>query len=421
MINRKGPFGCFATETVSEDVSVSEYAMAVIESNSSDCFLPCLINRYGAIREFSFDYSGLIPISEFDCTGKTDKRFPNIPSHGRKLEQRRKAIGTFLIQIPMIMNKLLPPEGVVLSPLNIYTDKDGSIIRCCYRPLEYRKSTLRLSAVNINDMEHLISTDFISDVLTEDEKQSLLHAVSTGDEDMYCSCCMNIRSSAGKYSKKGQDKGHSGLKDALSIRQDLIIPVLTVICAVYSYVSVGRKAAFLFAGAGLILTALVIIKDRKDQGSKTVSLQDQGQLRRRILFSDERSGTFYDEGTDASRESGDDPYDIHYASLRSITEGTEDEPKQFSIYTDKVTIGSDRFLSDIVIEDGSVDSQHATITYDNGRYYLTDLSVSNTTYIDDKILYSGKQYEIKNDQKLTFGDQDYRFLISFYQDRNNKK
>ena len=408
MINRKGPFGCFAVETVSENDSVNEYAMAVIGSNGSGCFLPCLINRYGDIRELSFDYSGLIPISEFDTTGQKDNRFPNIPSHGRKLEQRRKAVGNLLIQLASIMNNLLPPEGLVLSPENLYTDKDGIILKSCYRPLEFRMSSLRLSAVDINDMERLVNTDFISDVLTEDEKQSLLHAVATGDEDMYLNCCRMIRSTAATIQKNG--KNGRIRKDLLSIRRDLVIPSLTVICAVYSYSSIGRKAAFLFAGAGLILTFRVILLDRKDKGTKTMSQQDQGQLRRKILFSPEATGTFPDNAKDLS-------YDIHYASIRSLNNEDPDKVKSFSIFTDKVTIGSDRFLSDIVIEEESVESQHAAITYDNDRYYLTDLSSSNTCYIDDKVLCAGKSYEIKNNQKLTFGDQDYRFLISFYGDR----
>ncbi|MCR4670962.1 MAG: FHA domain-containing protein [Saccharofermentans sp.] len=400
MINRKGPFGCFAIETLSENESVSEYAMAVIGSNDSGCFLPCLINRYGDIRELSFDYSGMIPISEFGSTGQNDNKFPNIPSHGRKLGQRRKAVGNLLIQLITIMNKLLPPEGLVLSPENLYTDKDGIILKSCYRPLEFRMSSMRLSAVDINDMERLINTGFISDVLTEDEKQSLLHAVATGDEDLYLNCCRTIRTTSAM-------RPH---KDHLSIRRDLIIPSLTVICAVYSYVSIGRKAAVLFAGAGLILTFRVIMLDRKDKGTKTISKQDQGQLRRKILFSPETTGKACDNAKDLS-------YDIHYASIRSVNNEDPDKTKSFSIFTDKVTIGSDRFLSDIVIEEESVESQHAAITYDNDRYYLTDLSRSNTTYIEDKALSAGKSYEIKNNQKLTFGDQDYRFLISFYGDQ----
>ena len=427
MINRKGPFGCYATEQIRSDLSVSEYAMAVINGNSSGCFLPCIINRYGEVKEFSFDYSGMIPLTEFDGAGSAKHKFPNLLSRGDKLKLRRKAVGTFLMQILILMNNLLPPEGIVLTLKNIYTDKDGTVLKFCYRPEEFKSSSLRLSSLNEDDMEELINTDFISEILTEDEKQSILHAISTGDEDMFCNCCRIIMSAKGSVSGSKDTGKMRSLNNALCVRSDLIIPSLTVICSVYSLQNIGRKAAFLFAWAGLILIARVIWKDRNTkENTCTAKKEDtdyQGQLRRKILFSRPRSGPVAN-GSVYTGDNEDNCFDLNYASLKSLTKeiSADGIPREerYSIYTDKVTVGSDQFLSDIVIDDDSVESQHATITFENKQYYLTDLSISHKTYIDDKSLLPGKRYEIKNNQKLTFGDKDYRFLISLSESAKDK-
>ena len=122
MINRKGPFGCYVTETLTPDISVCEYAMAVISGTGSGCFLPCIINRYGDIQEFSYDYSGLIPVSEFKKVSPDGKRkFPNILKLRGRLRKRRFAVGTFLLKIASVLNDLLPVEGIELSPKHIFS------------------------------------------------------------------------------------------------------------------------------------------------------------------------------------------------------------------------------------------------------------------------------------------------------------
>ena len=427
MINRKGPFGSYATEILTPDISVFEYAMAVINGKRSGCFLPCIINRYGEAKEFSYDFSGLIPLSEFECTASKDqKKFPSSLMYGKRLRQRRIAVGTFLLQIGSLLNDLLPPEGVILSPKHIYTDNEGTVLKCCYRPIEYNDPQLRLSSIDAADMESLMSTLFFSQVLNEDEKQTILHAISTCDEEMYCTCCKILLSEQGQrpgssasvssrtYGKRGSSKSD------LSIRRDLIIPALTCVCAVYSYLSIGIKASIIFSFAGLILALRVIYKDRTAQGPSRSSPKDdrlkKGQLRAKILFSQTPARSASEPDGTSAPPSNEFDYNIRYASIqstRSDKNGTEDaEPVRYSIYTDKVTIGSDRFLADIVIEDDSVDSQHASITFEDDRYYLTDLSVSHNTFIDDKALVQDRRYEIKNNQKLTFGKSDFIFKIS---------
>ena len=296
MINRKGPFGCYATETLTQGVSVSEYAMAVIGGSDTDCFLPCIINRYGDILEFSFDYSGLIPISEFRRLSSDGKRkFPNILKLKGRLRKRRIAVGTFLLKIVSVLNDLIPAEGIELSPKHIYTNSEGTDLKCCYRPAVYKDSKMRLSSVDPHKMETLISTDFFSQVLTEDEKQTILHAISTGDEEMYYSICKILMSCQGQISRhesSANDRTRKTLGSfdkSMSVRTDLILPALVCVCALYSYISVGRKAALVFVFAGLLLTFRIIYKDRDAAGAKRSSSKEesnsQGDLRRRILFS----------------------------------------------------------------------------------------------------------------------------------------
>ena len=427
MNNRKGPFGCYAVETVASDVSLCEYAMAVINGADASCFLPCMINRYGEAKELSYDYSGLIPLSEFDSASLQEKiKFPKNLMSGNKLRLRRAAAGSFLLQIVSVLNNLLPPEGLVLSPKHIFTDKDGTVIKCCYRPRVYKDSKLRLSSIDKDDMESVINTEFFSQVLTEDEKQTILHSVSTGDEEMYCTCCKILLSDQGQGPGHNKHR-HSGSlctsgswKERLSVRRDLIIPTAICLCAVYSYTSIGRKAAVVFVAAELILVLRIIYKDRVDAGQQRSSSKDnklqKGQLRAKILFSQTPARNNDTEDLVSCNFSDCSDYDIHYASLKAAGPAADGgEPKRFSIYTDKVTIGSDRFLADIVVDDDSVDSQHASIIFDNDRYYLADLSSSHKTYIDDRALAPDRRYEIKNNQKLTFGSADFIFNISFTQ------
>ena len=83
----------------------------------------------------------------------------------------------------------------------------------------------------------------------------------------------------------------------------------------------------------------------------------------------------------------------------------------YSLMMDRTTIGSDVFLSDIVIDDPSVDAIHAIIYLSGKTFYISDCSRKGTTYIDDRKTACGRKCEIKNGQKITIGTVDFRFKV----------
>lgn len=82
---------------------------------------------------------------------------------------------------------------------------------------------------------------------------------------------------------------------------------------------------------------------------------------------------------------------------------------RYAVYLDKTTIGSDCFLSDIVLDDPDVSPLHAAIEQKNGSFYLLPYEGTGKTYIEDSPVDNGRSYEIKTGQKITFGDIDFRF------------
>ena len=86
-----------------------------------------------------------------------------------------------------------------------------------------------------------------------------------------------------------------------------------------------------------------------------------------------------------------------------------DVKKNYSVYLSETTIGSDCFLSDIVIDDPQIAPLHAVIKQRDGAFYLEPSKGTGRTYIEDSPIENGKSYEIKSGQKISFGAIDFRF------------
>ena len=86
---------------------------------------------------------------------------------------------------------------------------------------------------------------------------------------------------------------------------------------------------------------------------------------------------------------------------------------QYAIYMDKTTIGSDVFLSDIVLKHKSVASLHAVIYMTGNNFYISPCSTSGALYLEDKRLDESMRYEIKDGQKITIGELDFSFRLMF--------
>ena len=141
-------------------------------------------------------------------------------------------------------------------------------------------------------------------------------------------------------------------------------------------------------------------KDKKGNEEKELS-----NVRRMILFSD-GDGSADTKGTEQ-------PHQVTPLFTGTLTSSSmkDGKPLSFSLMMDRTTIGSDVFLSDIVLDDPSVDALHAIIYLNGNSFYISDCSKKGTTYIDDRKVALGRRCEIKNGQKITVGTVDFRFEV----------
>lgn len=115
---------------------------------------------------------------------------------------------------------------------------------------------------------------------------------------------------------------------------------------------------------------------------------------------------------DVIDDDNEDDKSIHFAKLQS-KKTYNGQMLQFGIYADNVTIGSDRFIADIFIEDDTISNLHAKIKRIDRSYFLEDYSIDNQSYIDNRRINSYTQYEIKNGQSITLGRLEFNFFIGF--------
>lgn len=66
--------------------------------------------------------------------------------------------------------------------------------------------------------------------------------------------------------------------------------------------------------------------------------------------------------------------------------------------------------SDAVIDMPTVSRMHAKIRKRDNRYYLSDLNSKNGTTVNGKLLKTGEEYELKNEDEVDFAQARYIFL-----------
>lgn len=433
MLIKKGPFGYFAVERFDSPENIFGYAGEVINKNRSGCLLPCSIDINGITSSAYFDFSGLISIRQSGSVllhgaHRTKKQ-------SKLLCDRRKSAGDFFCLIPSLLDNLISPSAIVLDPEYVFTDANGSCIKYCLLPCKSAPDLIRLSSLGAERLERFLSEPFFEEVLTNDEKQELIFCVNTDNEELFLKCARQIRdfqtdnvtqdfslATVSANAPRHLPDRHTQKQKRLvtGLRQLKVPPELlwSCICSLAAAAALNYSGLFpslLFVlVSGVFLTVFFIKhrtkKDRKETGGKELS-----SVRRMILFSD---------ADDAGKSSySEDPPGSVTAPSHSVTPlftGTltsvseiDGKPLSYSVMMDKTTIGSDVFLSDIVIDDPSVDSLHAIIYLNGNTFYIRDCSRKGTTYIDDRNTAAGRKCEIKNGQKITIGKIDFRFKVLF--------
>jgi hypothetical protein len=85
--------------------------------------------------------------------------------------------------------------------------------------------------------------------------------------------------------------------------------------------------------------------------------------------------------------------------------------EKIEINKNKFIIGKLHKQVDFCIESNFISRVHAEITFKDNKFYIKDLNSKNCTEINNKVLTSNIEYEIRNDDKIKFANEEYTFKI----------
>ena len=418
---KKGPFGYFAVERFDSPEFIFSYAGEVIAANRSGCLLPCSIDLNGFSSSAYFDFSGLISIRQSGSAMLHGSR------HSRKLskllEDRRRSAGDFFCSVPELLDNLISPAKLVLDPEYVFTDENGAYVRFCLVPAKSDPDTVRLSYLGAERLETFLSEPFFDGVLTNDEKQELIYSVKTDDEALFIRSARQIQNTGidsltqEPLPEIERPNAPRHLPDRRSKetrkKPELWWSLAGSIAAAAALNLSGLLPSLLFVTVSGVFLAKFFINSRTKKSKDKNRDSSLSDVRRMIFFSDEdESGMIR-----ASKDSpGKETEPIHpvtplITGILTVVSPDHAAARSYSLMMDRTAIGSDVFLSDIVIDDPSVDSLHAIIYLSGKTFFISDCSRKGTTYIDDRKVAIGRKCEIKNGQKITVGTVDLSFKV----------
>lgn len=429
---KRGPFGYFATEKFDSPDRLCSYAEEVIAGNKSDFYLTPVTEQIGTGVMCYFEFSGFLPITdaEFSVFPPQNK----IPSHkkgSKNLSLRRKAVGDLFYSFIKLLDNLISPSCLVLDPEMVFTDPEGISIKLCCLPLKSSPEDLCLSSLGASRLEKFLSCDFFKNVVTDDEKNALIYSVKENNEVMFLKAVDMIRGTDQSEFIEPEVKDDSfffdrflpqQLKSLSKSEKDLLLSGLSALISIVSMLTGMYLTCFFLSLLSLIIL-IGVLKNRKKQEEnirKELS-QEKSRQRSSILFSENTllpENDLFDINADSKDSEKDQPGKTtqnHYQTLNSgkLTLVTDQEGinHEYSVYLDETYIGSDCFLSDIVLDDALVSPLHAVIRQKNGSFYLEPSKGTGKTFIEDSPVENGKSYEIKSGQKITIGNIAFRFAL----------
>lgn len=82
------------------------------------------------------------------------------------------------------------------------------------------------------------------------------------------------------------------------------------------------------------------------------------------------------------------------------------------IYIDchEFIIGREKSGTNYIISQPCISKKHAVIKKQNNEFYIFDLDSSNGTYVNSFKLEPNREYKLKNEDSITFGNQNYKFF-----------
>ena len=422
---KKGPFGYFALEKFDKPDRISSYAEEVIAGNKSDFYLTPSTEYIGSSAMCCFEFSGYVQITDPEFSVfPSQRKFSSHKKETRLLNLRRKSVGDLFYSFVKFLDNLISPSCIVMDPDMVFTDTEGIAIKFCCLPVMSDPEDLCLASLGASRLEKLLSCDIFKNVITDDEKNALVFSVQDNNEELFLKIADTIRGTDDDQSsfqvlnneiiRNDHGSEHGTLLNIKADKDLYLSAVSAIISGALLFSGLYLSSILLFFLSLFILFSFFIKqKKNKEKSSKEKTLE-QSRQRSSILFSD--NITVSDKENIKSTVPSTDKTDNEVQHFKPLVTGKltligdyKGINQEYSVYLDETYIGSDCFLSDIVLDDPLVSPRHAVIRQENGAFYLEPAKGTGKTYLEDSPVENGKRYEIKSGQKITIGDIEFRF------------
>ena len=430
---KKGPFGYYACEKIDSPDKLCEYAEEVIAGNKSDFYLTPITEYIGSGIFCCFEFSGYTQVTDPEFSVfPSGKKITSHRKGSRILSLRRRSLGDLFYSFVGFLDNLISPSCIIMDPDMVFTDPEGISIKLCCLPVKSLPEDLCLSSLGASRLEKLLNCDFFKSVITEDERNALVYSVKDNNETMFLKIAGIIKGTdenvidlnGSDPDTRLSDKDQSaGLNAFTKTEKDLLIALIS---AVLSFVSLFMNMSlpcllFMFLSLVILLTSL-LTKKKLDKSEDKEKTQEKSMQRSSILFSggslpyqneqQKRSVKRYKMNRNSLLVKPEEQElylkPLLTGSLTLLSDSKGISP-QYAVYLDRTNIGSDCFLSDIVLDDPGVLPVHAVIKQKDGSFYIEPCEGNGKTYIEDSPVMNGRSYEIKSGQKITIGDIEFRF------------
>ena len=405
---KKGPYGYYAIEKFDSPDKLCSYAEEVIAGNKTDFYLRPVTDIFGSGAMCSFEFSGYMQITDPEFSVfSPNKKNASKKKDAKNLSLRRKSAGDLFYAVAKLLDNLISPSCLVLDPNMMFTDPDGITVKMCCLPIKSDPNDLCISSLGASRLETLLNCDFFKSVITDDERNALVYSVKENKEELFLKIARIIKGiddepalALPEQNSERTTQLTGTVKNLSKSDRDLVIAGLSAFLSLASILNRMLLPCFLFYFLALIIFATTLLNMRKSKENiKKEESEEVSKQRSSILFSDITQTSDSDENLFVPLTSG---------KLTLISDRT-DVKKNYSVYLSETTIGSDCFLSDIVIDDPLIAPLHAVIRQKDGAFYLEPSKGTGRTYIEASPDENGKSYEIKSGQKISFGEIEFRF------------
>ena len=405
---KKGPYGYYAIEKFDSPDKLCSYAEEVIAGNKTDFYLRPVTDIFGSGAMCSFEFSGYMQITDPEFSVfSPNKKNASKKKDAKNLCLRRKSAGDLFYAVAKLLDNLISPSCLVLDPNMMFTDPDGITVKMCCLPIKSDPNDLCISSLGASRLENLLNCDFFKSIITDDERNALVYSVKENKEELFLKVARIIKGiddepalALPEQNSERTTQLTGTVKNLSKSDRDLVIAGLSAFLSLASILNRMLLPCFLFYFLALIIFATTLLNMRKSKENiMKEESEEVSKQRSSILFSEITQTSDSDENLFVPLTSG---------KLTLISDRT-DIKKNYSVYLSETTIGSDCFLSDIVIDDPLIAPLHAVIRQKDGTFYLEPSKGTGRTYIEDSPVENGKSFEIKSGQKISFGEIEFRF------------